>query len=107
MEHALFTRAQSLAGQILEAVGQGAYQRLPALLEAQRDFAATLPSDQRNDTGEMVKQDILRGIQEALLLATVKRIHLMELIDAGRRRSTAVSAYRCDPSYSTGWSSTA
>lgn len=106
MDYSLDTRAQSLTGQILEAVGQGAYHRLPALLDLQRHLAAELQSHQPHGRSETVKQEVLRGTQEALLLATVKRIHLMELIDVCRRRSTAVSAYRCEPSYSSGWSST-
>jgi hypothetical protein len=99
--------ARLLTGQILEAVGRGAYNRLPALLESQRTAAAALLSKEPDgDVSEADKRDIVRGIQEALLLATVKRIHLVELIDASRRRSATVSAYRCEPSYSSGWAST-
>jgi len=106
IEDTVHVRVQSLTGQILEAVGQGAYQRLPALLEAQRDLAAVRVSEPEGGISETDKRDVVRGVQEALLLATVKRVHLMELIDACRRRSTTVSAYRCEPSYSSGWSST-
>jgi hypothetical protein len=100
-------RVQSITGQILEAVGQGAYKRLPALLESQRNVAAAQQfKEPGGDISETDKRDVVRGIQEALLLATVKRIHLVELIDACRRRSTTVSAYRCEPTSSSGWSST-
>jgi hypothetical protein len=98
---------QSTTGQILEAVGQGAYNRLPALLESQRNLVAALQSKEAGgDISETDKRDVIRGIQEALLLTTVKRIHLAELIEACRRRSTTVSAYRCEPTSSSGWSST-
>jgi hypothetical protein len=101
----LTSRVQMLTARLLQAVSESSYDQIPALLEEQRDLAVLNPNGAPADLSDAVKCDLVGGIREALLLATVKRIHLNELSDACRRRTNTVMAYRCEPAGPSAWSS--
>lgn len=84
---------KALNASLLAAISESAYHRIPALLESQR-----MAVDQINwGANDAARREMERGLREALLLATVQRIHLNELIEACHRRSNTIVAYRCEP----------
>jgi hypothetical protein len=87
------SKMEALNASLLAAISESAYHRLPALLESQR-----IAVDQINwGANDEARREMERGLREALLLATVKSIHLNELVEACRRRSNTIVAYRCEP----------